>query len=347
MNNKKTAAVALSGGVDSGAAAFILKEQGYDVFGITMKLYEKFDTESAGYVAKKLNIKHYIVDYSDHFQKEIINKFIEEYLAGKTPNPCILCNMKIKYDLLLNEAKKLGADFLSTGHYAGIRYDDRDGKYHLHKSKASNKDQSYYLYHLNQEQLSHIILPLSEYENKKEVRGLVKEIIPETSGKKDSLNICFIENMSHHQYIKNTCGLINSKGKFIDENGKFLGYHKGIYNYTIGQKRGLGIKSDKPLFVVEINSDTGDIILGEDEATYRNEITVKNLSYIDENCKKEKSFNCEVKLCQWGYFISCTVLNIKDDTAVVIFHKKERAPAPGQAAVFYRGDEVLGGGIIV
>lgn len=347
MNDKKTAAVALSGGVDSGAAAFILKELGYDVFGITMKLYEKSDTESAAYVSKKLNIKHYIVDYSDYFHKEIINKFIDEYLSGKTPNPCILCNMKIKYGLLLNEAKRLGADFLATGHYADIRFDDRDGKFHLHKSKASKKDQSYYLYHLKQNQLSHIILPLSEYENKEEVRGLVKDIIPEISCKKDSLNICFIQNMSHYQYIKNTCSLINSKGKFIDKNGKFLGYHKGIYNYTIGQKRGLGIKSDKPLFVVEIKSDTCDIILGEDEATYRDEITVKNLSYIDENFKREKSFNCEVKLCQWGYFIGCTVLNMKDNTAVVTFHKKERAPAPGQAAVFYQGDEVLGGGIIV
>lgn len=347
MNNKKVVAVALSGGVDSGAAAYILKENGYDVFGITMKLFDDYDIKSAQYVAEKLGINHYIVDYRKYFKEEIINKFIEEYISGKTPNPCIMCNMKIKYGKLLNDVKKLGADFLASGHYANVKYDEEDCKYHLYKGKAVTKDQSYYLYHLNQNQLSNIILPLSNYENKEELRRLVSGIIPETSKKKDSLNICFIQNMSHNQFIKSSFGMINKKGNFIDKDGKFLGHHKGIYNYTIGQKRGLGINSERPLFVININPHNNEIILGEDKDTYKHEIMIKDLLYIDENNKKLDSFNCEIKLCQWGYYIKCTVYNQVDNTAIVRFDKEERAPAPGQSAVFYKGDEVLGGGIIL
>lgn len=346
-NNKKVVAIALSGGVDSGAAAYILKEQGYQVFGITMKLFDEFDTNCAQYIAQKLGIDHFIIDFSKYFEQEIIDTFVEEYLDGKTPNPCIMCNIKIKYGLLLEKAKELGAEFLAYGHYANIKYDAKDCKYHLFKSSANRKDQSYLLYHLKQEQISSVILPLNEYNNKKEVRELVKEIIPEISEKKDSLDICFIPNMSHSKYIKKRCGLLNDKGNFVDKNGDFLGKHKGIYNYTIGQKKGLGINRNEPLFVVKINSTNNEIILGEDKDLYKNEIIINNVTYIDENNKSVESFNCEVKLCQWGYYIKCKVLNNIDNTAIVKFIKPERAPAPGQSAVFYQGDEVLGGGIIM
>lgn len=346
-SKKKVAAVALSGGVDSGAAAYILKEQGYQVFGITMKLFDEFDTNSAQYVAQKLGIEHYIIDFSKYFEKEIINKFVEEYLGGKTPNPCIMCNIKIKYGLLLEKAKELGADFLAYGHYANIKYDQADCKYHLFKGSAIRKDQSYFLYHLKQNQLSSIILPLNTYQSKKEVRELVKEIIPETSEKRDSLDICFIPNMSHSKYIKQRCGLLNGKGNFIDKNGSFLGKHKGIYNYTIGQKRGLGLNCNEHMFVLNINSKTNEIILGEDKDLYKNEIIINNVTYIDDKNKNVESFNSEVKLCQWGYYIKCKVFNNKDNTAIVKFLKPERSPAPGQSAVFYQGDEVLGGGVIM
>ena len=346
-SEKKVVAIALSGGVDSGAAAYILKKQGYDVFGITMKLFDEFDTNSSKYIADKLGIEHYIVDFSKYFEQEIIDTFVDEYLEGKTPNPCILCNIKIKYGLLLEKAKELGADFLAYGHYANIKYDQNDQKYHLFKGNAIRKDQSYFLYHLNQNQLSSIILPLNGFNCKKEVRELVKEIIPETSEKKDSLDICFIPNMSHSKYIKQRCGLLSDKGNFVDKKGNFIGKHKGIYNYTIGQKRGLGINMNKPMFVIEINSKTNEIILGEDEDLYKNEIVIKNVTYIDENNKKAESFNCEVKLCQWGYYIKCKVFNSNDNTVIVKFIKPERAPAPGQSAVFYKGDEVLGGGVIL
>lgn len=347
MNNKKVVAVALSGGVDSGAAAYILKEKGYEVFGITMKLFNDYDVSTAQYAAEKLGIKHYIVDYSEYFKEEIINKFIEKYLSGKTPNPCIMCNMKVKYGMLLNDAKKLGADFLASGHYADVKYDENDGEYHLFKGKADYKDQSYYLYHLNQHQLSSLIFPLSDYTNKEDVRLLVQHIIPETSKQKDSLNICFVENMSHNQFIRSSIGMTDKKGNFVDKNGKFLGRHKGIYNYTIGQKRRLGVKSEQPLFVVSINAHTNEIILGDDEDTYKDEIIVSDVSFIHDCYKSLHSFDCEVKLCQWGYYIKCNVYNNENNTAIVKFDKRERAPAPGQAAVFYKGHEVLGGGIIL
>lgn len=347
MNNSKRVAVALSGGVDSGAVAYILKEQGYNVFGITMKLFDEFDISSSQYVAKMLNIKHYIVDFKEYFENEVIDKFVGEYLEGKTPNPCIMCNIKIKYGLMIEKAKELGADFLALGHYANIKYDEMDLKFHLYKSDIERKDQSYFLYHLNQDQLSSVLLPLNGYKNKNEVRELVKKIIPETSRKKDSQDICFITNMSHGKFIKKRCGLINTEGNFVDLEGKYIGKHTGIYNYTIGQKRGLGIKSDTSLFVVRINNKTNEIVLGDEKNLYKDEIMVENVTYINENNKKLQSIYCEVKLCQWGYFLKCNVINKECSKAVLRFEKPERAPAPGQSAVFYTGDEVLGGGIII
>lgn len=345
--SKKIAAVALSGGVDSAASAYILKQQGFEVFGITMKNFESFDVEPAKYVANKLNIKHYVVDLVKLFENEIINEFVNEYVTGKTPNPCMMCNKKIKYGYLMNEAKNLGAEFLATGHYAKIKYDNENNIYKLFKSNDKRKDQTYFLYHLSQKQLSSVIFPLESYENKLQVRELVKNIVPETFEKKDSLNICFIQNMSHSLFIKKRLNLINDKGNFIDKNGKFIAKHKGIYNYTIGQKRGLGIKGEKPKFVVKINHKTNEITLGDDIDTYKEKINIVDVSFIDESKFKINSFECEVKLCQWGYFIPCTVYNNENKTASIKFHKAERAPAVGQSAVFYYGDEIIGGGTII
>jgi tRNA-specific 2-thiouridylase len=346
-SNKKIAAVALSGGVDSAAVAYILKRQGYQVFGITMKLFSEFDTSCSQYVAKKLGIEHYIIDFKEFFEQEIIDKFVQVYVEGKTPNPCIMCNIKIKYGLLMQKAKELGANFLAFGHYANIIYNDKDLKYHLYKSDLENKDQSYFLYHLGQNQLSSVLLPLNGYQSKEEVRKLVQKIIPETSQKKDSQDICFISNMSYKKYIKKRCGIINDVGNFVDLDGNFLGKHKGLYNYTIGQKRGLGINNNNSLFVVKINNRTNEIVLGGDKDLYKDEIVLDNVTYIDESNRKISNIDCQVKLCQWGYYLKCKVMNRDDNTAIVRFEKPERAPAPGQSAVFYIGDEVIGGGVIV
>lgn len=344
----KTIAVALSGGVDSATSAYILKEQGYNVFGITMKLFENQNCDDACYVAEKLNIKHYIIDFTEYFKKEVIDKFIDMYLNGYTPNPCIICNIKLKYGMLLDEAIKLGADYMALGHYANIIYDETENMYKLYQADVLRKDQSYYLYHLSQEKLKHIILPLSAFKNKEDVRHVLSNIIPNISQKKDSTDICFTNGKSLFNFIKENRNLINCSGNFIDKNGNFLGKHKGIFNYTIGQKRGLDLKSTTTYFVQEIKAQTNEIILTNNETDlYKNEIKVDNINYINQlNYSKEK-ITATVKICQWGYFIPCEIYNLDNKKAVVKFIEPQRAPAIGQHAVFYNNNEVLGGGDIV
>lgn len=354
---KKIVAVALSGGVDSATSAYILKMQGYEVFGITMKLFENQSCEDAQKVANALEIKHYIVDFSEYFEKEVINKFIDMYLQGFTPNPCILCNIKVKYGLLLDEALKLGADYMALGHYAKIEFCERKNTYKLLKSDIVEKDQSYYLYHLNQERLKHILLPLNNksslvnetnFKNKNEVREYISNIVPFVAKKKDSTDICFTNGKSLFNYIKSKRNIINCKGNFIDTKGIFIGKHKGIFNYTIGQKRGLDLNTEKTYYVLKIKADTNEIVLTENEQDlYIEKIYVNDINYVDkENHGKEK-ISARVKLCQWGYFIPCEIINQSDNSAIVKFNKPERASAIGQSAVFYINDEVLGGGMIV
>ncbi len=352
MKNK-VVAIALSGGVDSATSAYILKSQGYEIFGITMKLFEDQNCEDAQRVAKALDIKHYIVDFSEHFEKEVINRFIDMYMQGFTPNPCILCNIEVKYGLLLQEALKLGADYMALGHYAKIEWCEDNNTYKLLKSDINEKDQSYYLYHLNQDKLKHIILPLNNtlsntnFKSKSEVREYISSIIPFVAKKKDSIDICFTNGKSLYSYIKSKRNIINCKGNFVDTNGKFIAKHKGIFNYTIGQKRGLDINTDKTYFVLKIKADTNEIVLTENEQDlFISEIFVDDVNYINkENYNKER-INATVKLCQWGYFIPCEVINQENNSAIIKFNKPERASAIGQAAVFYNDEEVLGGGII-
>ena len=345
--NKKIVAVALSGGVDSATSAYILKQQGYEVFGLTMKLFNNQNCEDAILVAKKLDIEHHIIDFSKYFEEEVIEKFIDIYLEGSTPNPCILCNIKVKYGLLLDEALKLGADYMALGHYAKIIYDNEDSLYKLLKSEVYRKDQSYYLYHLTQDKLKHILLPLNNFKNKDEVREHISTIIPSISKKKDSTDICFTNGKSLFNFIKSKRNIINCEGNFVDKNGRFLGKHKGIFNYTIGQKRGLNLNTEKTYFVLEIKANTNEIVLTDNEQDlYKSQIYVSDINYINiENYKKEK-INATVKLCQWGYFIPCEIINQNNKSAIVKFIKPERAPAIGQSAVFYHNDEVLGGGVI-
>lgn len=353
--NKKVVAVALSGGVDSAVSAYILKAQGYEVFGITMKLFKNQSFEDAEKVAKALEIKHYVVDFSQYFEKEVINRFIDMYLRGYTPNPCILCNIKVKYGLLLDEALKLGADYMALGHYAKIEFCKDKNSYKLLKSDIKEKDQSYYLYHLSQEKLKHILLPLSKnsstyeinFKNKNEIREYISNIIPFVSKKKDSTDICFTNGKSLFNYIKSNRNIVNSKGNFIDTKGKFIGKHKGIFNYTIGQKRGLDLNTEKTYYVLEIKADKNEIVLTENEQDlYIESIYINDINYIDKANYTKIKINANVKLCQWGYFIPCEIINQEKNSAMIKFNEPQRASAIGQSAVFYDNDEVLGGGII-
>ncbi len=352
---KKVVAVALSGGVDSAASAYILKTQGYEVFGITMKLFENQNCEDAEKVAKALEIKHYIVDFSEYFEKEVINKFIDMCLQGFTPNPCILCNIKIKYGLLLDEALKLDADYMALGHYAKIEFYQEENTYKLLKSDIKEKDQSYYLYHLSQEKLKHILLPLSNncsinktnFKNKNEIREYISSIIPFIAKKKDSTDICFTNGKSLFNFIKSKRNIINSKGNFVDINGIYLGKHRGIFNYTIGQKRGLDLNTEKTYYVLKINAAKNEIVLTENEQDlYIESIYASDVNYINKANYGKDKINASVKLCQWGYFIPCEIINQESNSAMIKFNEPQRSSALGQSAVFYDNDEVLGGGII-
>lgn len=345
MTDSKKIAVALSGGVDSAATAYILKKQGYDVTAITLKLTESFVVQDAIDVARALNIEHIVVNLVDYFEQEVINTFVQAYSNGKTPNPCISCNKTIKYGKLLEITNEIGADFLALGHYARIEYNEKLKKYQLFKGVINRKDQSYLLYNLSQSKLSSVLLPLGKYTNKEEIRKIIRNLMPAISEKKDSNNICFIPDGNHGKFIRKKIGYKDIKGNFINREGKYLGKHKGIFYYTIGQKRGLGVKTNNSLCVIGIITEKNEIVLGEEKDLYRDEIILYDVNYLS-NEYFEKEFNANIKLCQWGNLLKCTVYNLGNNIARIKFLKPERAPAPGQAGVLYIDEELIGGGII-
>lgn len=356
LNNKKVA-VGLSGGVDSVITAYLLKEQGYEVIGLTMLLFNNYDKEGnkitpkfikdAKEVAEKLDIPHYVVDYRDTFKENIKEDFLNEYIKGRTPNPCVKCNKLIKYGKLLESAHSLGAYYLATGHYANIIYDNEINKYRIFRGLSERKDQSYNLHSLSQEQLKHIILPLGKFNSKEEVRELAKEIQPKISKKRDSMGICFIQDGDYIAYIKKhrpNAKTIKS-GYFVDLDGKVIGKHEGIINYTIGQKKGLKKYFDKQLCIVGIDADKNQVVLGEDSDAYSRGLIAKDVNFtIYDELTEDIKVNA--KICQWGWLLPVTVSGLDDGIVKVTFDKKERAIAPGQAIVFYKGNEIIGGGTI-
>ena len=277
---KQKIAVAMSGGVDSSVVAALLQKQGYDVFGVTMQVWQ--DTQDlaikdAQLIAKRLNIPHHVVDLRKVFEQEIITYFTNEYLLGRTPNPCVTCNHHIKFGALLDWAKSMGADYLATGHYAKIVKEKN--RYLLKKSLSSNKDQTYPLYHLTQQQLSNIMFPLADYD-KSEVRKIAQDFNLEVANKADSQDICFITNNNYAEFIEKRTGIKMRYGNFLDRQGNILGRHKGIYKYTIGQRKGLGIATGKPVFVSKINVVNNEIVLGEEEDILFKSLIVKNVNFI-------------------------------------------------------------------
>jgi tRNA-specific 2-thiouridylase len=341
-------AVAMSGGVDSSVAAALLKQAGHEVIGITMKLtntpQSRKAIDNARKVAKKLGIPHHVIDLQAIFKRTIITDFCHEYGSGRTPNPCVQCNREIKFGILWEKAKELGADFLATGHYARIEKTN-SGKYLLKKGKDKGKDQSYFLCQLTQEQLKRTLFPIGDL-TKDKVRKIAEEMGLPITTRPESQEICFVTDDDHKRFLKdNYRGKIKT-GPITDNQGNKLGEHKGIMFYTVGQRKGLGISAPKPLYVTAINAQKNTIIVGPKEKTYSSELVADNLNWMAGAVPK-KSIKVKTRV-RYRHPEADTIVNIIDENNVhVKFIKPQMAITPGQAVVFYDGDTVIGGGRII
>ena len=346
----------MSGGVDSSVAAYLLKEQGYEVIGIMMKLspdnpdYEENEggccsisaASDARRVADVLDIPFYVMNFKDAFKTNVIDNFIDEYMEGRTPNPCIVCNKIIKFEEFLRKAKALGADYIATGHYAKI--EKREDRYVLKKADDDRKDQTYALYSLTQEQLSHTLMPCGDY-SKPEIRNIAERIGLEVFRKKDSQEICFIPDNDHGAYIKKYSGREIKPGNFVDKHGKVIGTHKGIVYYTIGQRKGLGIALGKPVFVTDINPLTNTVVLGDEEDIFKTELVAKDLNFIlFDSLKSNLRVSAKIRYSAKPQL--ATLIPLEDNRIKVVFDEKQRAITKGQSVVFYQENLVVGGGII-
>jgi len=352
---KKKVAVAISGGVDSAVCALLLKKEGYEVMGITMRLLKTEEksrkylsirgVEKAKRIAEKIGIPHYIIDLREIFKKYIIANFCEEYKKGRTPNPCIRCNQYIKFGVLLKKAKQLGAEYLATGHYARIEYDKEKEKYLLKKGCDIDKDQSYFLYRLTQEKLPYILMPLGNF-TKDKIKEIAREQkLPIEENIRESQEICFIPENNYSEFLKKYLSEEIKPGPMLDTQGKLLGEHKGIMFYTIGQRRGLGISNKVPLYVVDINKKENAIIVGQENELYKSNLEVCEVSYVTEE-KLKKPLNSKVKIRYRHQEAPAVVYPLEDKKAHIKFAQPQRAITPGQSAVFYNEDIIIGGGII-
>jgi len=353
----------MSGGVDSSLAAFLLKQKGYQVVGISMKLWdfkevggeshtegrccsiEAFDDARA--VCEKMKIPHYVVDFKDDFKREVILNFVKEYKKGRTPNPCIICNTKIKWQCLWEKAKALGAEYLSTGHYARIKYDENRKRFLLLKGIDPTRDQSYALWGLSQENLARTIFPLGDL-TKKEVRAKAREYELKVAEKAESQEICFVTDNDYPRFIKewlDNHGKEIQPGPIFNLKGEKIGEHKGVPFYTIGQRRGLSIALGKPLYVVKIEPDKNAIYVGENDDLFRSTFIVSHLNWIAFD-DLEKEMECEIKIRYQHEPKEGIISPLTKNEVMVKFKRPERAITSGQSAVFYHDDVVLGGGII-
>lgn len=342
--------IGMSGGVDSAVTAALVSQNNSGA-GITLKLYdggeksliEKFDRESndAAEVCKKLGIPHSALDLKSEFSDFVIRYFIDEYIRGNTPNPCIQCNIHIKFGLMLDYAQKNGYDKIATGHYARVeKYGDR---YLLKKAVDASKDQSYVLYGLTQNQLEKTVLPLGEY-TKSQVREIAEELKLCVARKSDSQDICFVPDGDYARFIEKTAGINFAEGNYLDINGNILGKHKGVAHYTIGQRKGLGIALGKHAFVLEKNADKNEIILGDEEHLFYKQVEVKDVNIIAADTLD--GVRASGKLRYRHTEQPCVIHQTSKDRVILEFDTPQRAPSAGQSAVFYDGDTVLGGGII-
>ncbi len=350
---------AMSGGVDSSVAAVLLIEQGYEVTGATLKLYDNedlgiddstrtccsvTDAEDAGVVANRLGFRHYVFNFGLHFNKDVIRRFADAYERGETPNPCIDCNRYIKFSRLLERALLLGCDGIATGHYANVEYDQVSGRYLLKKARDVSKDQTYVLYTMTQRELARTLFPLggllkTEVRNIAEARGLVN------AAKPDSQDICFVKDNDYAGFLEKTIGVISTPGNFVDKEGNVLGRHKGLIHYTIGQRRGLEIGFGRRKYVTGLDRAKNTVTLGEPEDLFSSALIARDINLISVE-KLTGPMRVMVKARYKQPETPATIFSMEDGGVRVEFDKPQRAITPGQAVVFYDGDTVVGGGTI-
>ncbi len=341
-------AVAMSGGVDSSVAAAILKQQGHEVAGLTMRVMpsginNRAETDAAS-VARMLDIPHHVLDLTEMFNHLIINDFCREYSLGRTPNPCVLCNKHIKFGVLLEKAMEMGADFIATGHHARIEKDD-SGRYLLKKGKDRNKDQSYFLCRLDREQLGQALFPVGTM-TKNEVRNIANELSLPCSSRPESQEICFIPDEDYAKFLDERIPHSDTPGPILDLAGNELGQHRGITSYTIGQRRGLGIAAAEPLYVTAIESEINAVIVGTREQAYGQDLVAGNLNWIAID-RPDQSIRVKAKIRYRHKEAEAIITPINKDNVYVKFAEPQMAITPGQTIVFYDGDTVIGGGTII
>ena len=346
---KKKVIVGLSGGVDSSVAAYVLLQQGYDVIGVTMHVWgdvnENAAVSDAKKVAEHLGIPHYVIDFTKEFKENVVNYFIDEYMAGRTPNPCNMCNRFVKWEALLDRAKKFGAEYVATGHYARIKKLD-NGRLVVMNSATAVKDQTYALNQLRQDQLAHTLMPIGQY-TKDEIRQIAADAKIPVANKPDSQDICFIPDGDYKEFLKKYANReLPAEGNFVNEAGEILGKHKGITNYTVGQRKGLGIALGKPVFVSAIRPKTNEVVISDTGDVFSRELHCNKLNFMAvEDLPEPTEVIAKIRYAHKGS--PCTIEKVDEDTVKCTFHEDVRAITPGQSVVFYQNDYVFGGGIII
>lgn len=350
--------VGMSGGVDSSVAAYLLKEQGYDVIGVTMQIWQDEEqvmqeenggccglsaVDDARRVAAALEIPYYVMNFKKEFKEHVIDYFVEEYQNGRTPNPCIACNRYVKWESLLQRSLSIGAEYIATGHYARV-VQLENGRYTLRRSATLAKDQTYALYNLTQDQLKRTLMPVGEY-TKEEVRSIAEKINLRIASKPDSQDICFVPDGDYASYIEEEAGVKVPEGNFVLTDGTVLGRHKGITHYTVGQRKGLGLALGYPAFVLEIRPETNEVVIGTKEESMTTQLVARNLNFMSiEDLTEPLHVFTKIRYNHRGAW--CTIEKTGEDEILCTFDEPQRAITPGQAVVFYDGEYVLGGGTI-
>lgn len=349
----------MSGGVDSSVAAYLLKEQGYDVVGITMQIWQEESkdqveenggccglsaVEDAEKVARMLEIPYYVMNFKKEFQEQVIDYFVAEYLAGRTPNPCIACNRYVKWEALLRRSMAIGADYIATGHYARVER-MKNGRFAVRNSVTARKDQTYALYNLTQFQLAHTLMPVGDY-TKEEIRTIAEENNLPVAAKPDSQDICFVPDGNYAGFLETQApDKMQGEGNFVSETGQILGIHKGITHYTIGQRKGLGLSMGHPVFVSQLRPKTNEVVISDSDV-FQTELICNQINFMGmEDLKEPRRLWAKVRYAHKGQW--CLAKQVGTDQIRCSFEEPVRAVTPGQAVVFYEGEYVMGGGTIM